>query len=77
MHIEVHTKLLCLTRSAYVEFTSIEAAEHALSLNGTSFMSRILKVYKMMSIANIRAKLSFIIVGWSSKFNYMVAVHYG
>ncbi|KAL1827896.1 hypothetical protein ACET3Z_006308 [Daucus carota] len=30
--------------SAYVEFTSSEAAKHALSLNGTSFMSRILKV---------------------------------
>ncbi|KAK1382754.1 putative PWI domain, nucleotide-binding alpha-beta plait domain-containing protein [Heracleum sosnowskyi] len=30
--------------SAFVEFTSREAAEQALSLNGTSFMSRILKV---------------------------------
>ncbi|KAK9169515.1 hypothetical protein Syun_001655 [Stephania yunnanensis] len=32
--------------SAYVEFTHKEAAEHALSLDGTSFMSRILKVVK-------------------------------
>ncbi|CAL1409328.1 unnamed protein product [Linum trigynum] len=32
--------------SAYVEFTRKEAAENALSLNGTSFMSRILKVVK-------------------------------
>ncbi|XP_074357306.1 uncharacterized protein LOC141697023 isoform X2 [Apium graveolens] len=30
--------------SAYVEFASREAAEHALSLSGTSFMSRIVKV---------------------------------
>eukprot|EP00262_Sarcandra_glabra_P000377 TRINITY_DN1043_c0_g1_i8.p1 TRINITY_DN1043_c0_g1~~TRINITY_DN1043_c0_g1_i8.p1 ORF type:complete len:722 (-),score=141.28 TRINITY_DN1043_c0_g1_i8:537-2702(-) len=33
-----------LKGSAYVEFTRKEAAELALSLNGTSFMSRILKV---------------------------------
>ncbi|KAJ8640889.1 hypothetical protein MRB53_017583 [Persea americana] len=32
--------------SAYVEFMRKEAAEHALSLNGTSFMSRILKVVR-------------------------------
>ncbi|KAK9123460.1 hypothetical protein Sjap_013062 [Stephania japonica] len=32
--------------SAYVEFMRKEAAEHALSLDGTSFMSRILKVVK-------------------------------
>ncbi|CAI0428062.1 unnamed protein product [Linum tenue] len=32
--------------SAYVEFTRKEAADNALSLSGTSFMSRILKVIK-------------------------------
>ncbi|CAB4268057.1 unnamed protein product [Prunus armeniaca] len=32
--------------SAYVEFTRKEAADNALSLDGTSFMSRILKVVK-------------------------------
>ncbi|KAM1176327.1 hypothetical protein ACFX2I_028580 [Malus domestica] len=32
--------------SAYVEFTRREAADNALSLDGTSFMSRILKVVK-------------------------------
>ncbi|XP_042515849.1 uncharacterized protein LOC122090077 [Macadamia integrifolia] len=36
--------------SAYVEFMRKEAAENALSLNGTSFMSRILKVVKRNSI---------------------------
>ena len=36
--------VLLWSRSAYVEFMRKEAAEHALSLNGTSFMSRILKV---------------------------------
>lgn len=37
--------LHCLSRSAYVEFMRKEAADNALSLDGTSFMSRILKVY--------------------------------
>ncbi|KAL1204795.1 Polyadenylate-binding protein 2 [Cardamine amara subsp. amara] len=32
--------------SAYIEFTRKEAAENALSLDGTSFMSRILKIVK-------------------------------
>ncbi|KFK38612.1 hypothetical protein AALP_AA3G136900 [Arabis alpina] len=32
--------------SAYIEFTRKEAAENALSLDGTSFMSRILKITK-------------------------------
>ncbi|KAI3984353.1 hypothetical protein MKX01_011307 [Papaver californicum] len=35
--------------SAYIEFTCKEAADLALSLNGTSFMSRILKVVKKSS----------------------------
>lgn len=35
---------LLLHRSAYVEFMRKEAADNALSLDGTSFMSRILKV---------------------------------
>ncbi|KAK1259418.1 hypothetical protein QJS04_geneDACA010341 [Acorus gramineus] len=35
--------------SAYVEFMRKESAEHALSLNGTSFMSRILKVVQRSS----------------------------
>ncbi|KAK9282796.1 hypothetical protein L1049_011017 [Liquidambar formosana] len=35
--------------SAYVEFMRKEAAEHALSLDGTSFMSRILKVVRRSS----------------------------
>ncbi|XP_058071867.1 nucleolin 1 [Magnolia sinica] len=35
--------------SAYIEFMRKEAAEHALSLNGTSFMSRILKVVRRAS----------------------------
>lgn len=35
--------------SAYVEFMKKEAAENALSLDGTSFMSRILKVIKKSS----------------------------
>ncbi|WJZ82831.1 hypothetical protein VitviT2T_002556 [Vitis vinifera] len=34
--------------SAYVEFMRKEAAEHAPSLDGTSFMSRILKVVKKL-----------------------------
>lgn len=33
-----------MSRSAYVEFMRKEAADNALSLDGTSFMSRILKV---------------------------------
>ncbi|XP_078166096.1 uncharacterized protein LOC144560718 isoform X2 [Carex rostrata] len=37
------------TGSAYVEFLQKEAAEAALSLNGTSFMSRILKVVRKNS----------------------------
>uniref|UniRef100_A0A5B6YTT9 RRM domain-containing protein n=1 Tax=Davidia involucrata TaxID=16924 RepID=A0A5B6YTT9_DAVIN len=36
--------------SAYVEFMRKEAAEHALSLDGTSFMSRILKVARKSSV---------------------------
>ncbi|KAL3815062.1 hypothetical protein ACJIZ3_016330 [Penstemon smallii] len=35
--------------SAYVEFMRKEAAEHALSMDGTSFMSRILKIIKKSS----------------------------
>ncbi|KAG8362580.1 hypothetical protein BUALT_BualtUnG0061800 [Buddleja alternifolia] len=35
--------------SAYIEFMRKEAAEHALSLDGTSFMSRILKIVKKSS----------------------------
>ncbi|KAG1363858.1 hypothetical protein COCNU_11G006850 [Cocos nucifera] len=37
------------TGSAYVEFLKKESAESALSLNGTSFMSRILKVVRRRS----------------------------
>lgn len=37
------------TGSAYIEFMRTDAAEHALSLNGTSFMSRILKVVRKSS----------------------------
>ncbi|KAL5221712.1 hypothetical protein ABZP36_026425 [Zizania latifolia] len=37
------------TGSAYVEFLHKESAERALSLNGTSFMTRILKVVKRSS----------------------------
>ena len=33
-----------LSRAAYVEFMRKEAAENALSLDGTSYLSRILKV---------------------------------
>ncbi|KAK6928704.1 RNA recognition motif domain [Dillenia turbinata] len=36
--------------SAYVEFMRKEAAEHSLSLDGTSFMYRILKVVKRSSV---------------------------
>lgn len=36
--------------SAYVEFTRKEAADSALSLDGTSFMSRILKVVRKSSV---------------------------
>ncbi|GKV27506.1 hypothetical protein SLEP1_g36674 [Rubroshorea leprosula] len=43
------TKTQCLIRSAYVEFMRKEAADNALSLDGTSFMSRILKVVKRSS----------------------------
>ncbi|KAJ4979759.1 hypothetical protein NE237_010539 [Protea cynaroides] len=43
--------------SAYVEFMRKEAAENALSLNGTSFMSRILKVVKRSSIHQDTAPL--------------------
>lgn len=32
------------SRAAYIEFMRKEAADNALSLDGTSFMSRILKV---------------------------------
>lgn len=34
-----------LSRAAYVEFMRKEAADNALSLDNTSFMSRILKVF--------------------------------
>ncbi|KAI3935237.1 hypothetical protein MKW98_018426 [Papaver atlanticum] len=37
--------------SAYIEFTRKEAADLALSLDGTSFMSRILKVVKKSSVS--------------------------
>jgi RNA recognition motif-containing protein len=37
------------TGSAYVEFLHKESAERALSLNGTSFMARILKVLWSMT----------------------------
>ncbi|XP_076915080.1 uncharacterized protein LOC143574312 [Bidens hawaiensis] len=37
--------------SAYVEFMRKEAAENALSLDGTSFMSRILKVHLSLSLS--------------------------
>ncbi|BAT06147.1 Os08g0504600 [Oryza sativa Japonica Group] len=37
------------TGSAYVEFLHKESAERALSLNGTSFMARILKVVRRSS----------------------------
>ncbi|KAG8064828.1 hypothetical protein GUJ93_ZPchr0004g40136 [Zizania palustris] len=36
--------------SAYIEFSQKESAEQALTLNGTSFMSRILKVVKRNSL---------------------------
>ena len=71
MNIEVYTKLLCLIRSAYVEFTSSEAAKHALSLNGTSFMSRILKVYKKdVCIANTKTRLMFKIICMPARCKY-------
>ncbi|KAL5214096.1 hypothetical protein ABZP36_003248 [Zizania latifolia] len=38
------------TGSAYIEFSQKESAEQALTLNGTSFMSRILKVAKRNSL---------------------------
>ncbi|XP_062225906.1 uncharacterized protein LOC133924405 [Phragmites australis] len=38
------------TGSAYIEFLHKESAEQALTLNGTSFMSRILKVIRRSSI---------------------------
>ncbi|XP_062184873.1 uncharacterized protein LOC133888590 isoform X2 [Phragmites australis] len=38
------------TGSAYIEFMHKESAEQALTLNGTSFMSRILKVVRKSSI---------------------------
>ncbi|KAG8082341.1 hypothetical protein GUJ93_ZPchr0014g47072 [Zizania palustris] len=38
------------TGSAYIEFSQKESAEQALTLNGTSFMSRILKVVKRNSL---------------------------
>ncbi|KAL6845780.1 hypothetical protein ACP4OV_024355 [Aristida adscensionis] len=37
------------TGSAYIEFMHKESAEHALTLNGTSFMSRVLKVIRKSS----------------------------
>jgi len=42
--IEINESFLLSYRSAYVEFLHKESAERALSLNGTSFMTRILKV---------------------------------
>ena len=47
-----------LCRSAYVEFMRKEAAENALSLDGTSFMSRILKVHKHLSYACEKSSFS-------------------
>lgn len=44
------TKSRYFTRSAYVEFMRKEAADNALSLDGTSFMSRILKVFRYLVI---------------------------
>lgn len=44
IHFPFSTKACCFFRSAYVEFMRKEAADNALSLDGTSFMSRILKV---------------------------------
>lgn len=38
------------TGSAYIEFLQKESAEQALTLNGTSFMSRILKVVRRSSV---------------------------
>lgn len=44
-----------MSRSAYVEFMRKEAADNALSLDGTSFLSRILKV------SLIEAGFSFVV----------------
>jgi RNA recognition motif-containing protein len=48
--------------SAYIEFTRKEAAENALSLDGTSFMSRILKIVKGSNGQNQEAASS---MSWS------------
>ncbi|EMS47879.1 hypothetical protein TRIUR3_08881 [Triticum urartu] len=43
-------ELSLLAISAYIEFLEKESAEKALTLNGTSFMSRILKVVRKSSV---------------------------
>ncbi|XP_039124841.1 uncharacterized protein LOC120261157 isoform X4 [Dioscorea cayenensis subsp. rotundata] len=49
------------TGSAYVEFLRKESAELALSLNGTSFMSRILKVVRRSSA---HPEAAAMMIGW-------------
>ncbi|XP_073026035.1 uncharacterized protein [Primulina eburnea] len=44
--------------SAYIEFIRKEAAEHALSLDGTSFMSRFLKIVRKNSVQPEAASLT-------------------
>ncbi|XP_073028743.1 uncharacterized protein [Primulina eburnea] len=44
--------------SAYIEFMRKEAAEHALSLDGTSFMSRFLKIVRKSS--SVQPKAAFL-----------------
>ncbi|MQM05804.1 hypothetical protein Taro_038619, partial [Colocasia esculenta] len=54
--------------SAYVEFLRKESAELSLSLNGTSFMSRILKVVRSSAHHEAAAMMPWPRGGWSSSY---------
>uniref|UniRef100_A0A1D1Z1Z7 Polyadenylate-binding protein 2-A n=1 Tax=Anthurium amnicola TaxID=1678845 RepID=A0A1D1Z1Z7_9ARAE len=54
--------------SAYVEFLRKESAELALSLNGTSFMSRILKVVRSCAHHETAAMMAWSRGAWTSSY---------
>lgn len=54
---EINNLIIFINRSACVEFLNKESAELALSVNGTSFMSRIVKVTKVSYKTDIYSNL--------------------
>ncbi|KAF8075700.1 hypothetical protein N665_1072s0026 [Sinapis alba] len=63
--------------SAYIEFTRKEAADNALSLDGTSFMSRILKIVKGISNGQQQQQEAASSMTWARAGRYARASPYG